>query len=163
MDREEGRRCIQKSFAGDLYVADGSEWKLFSISRGVCAPSVCVCVCVFGLYIVKLSLLAQQPSTIRQAIIVRIGGGRAWLSDGNPSPFFFSLSLFRARFPSKYSSKGYSWRDLNFFPLTWGALLIKSPADSFRPPFLIRTRGSQSKRGNVGRDLWIKGKNKQEK
>jgi hypothetical protein len=28
-EEEEGRWCIQKSFAGDLYVADGSEWKLF--------------------------------------------------------------------------------------------------------------------------------------
>jgi hypothetical protein len=47
-------------------------------------------------------------------------------------------------------------RDLFFsFPLTWGALLIKSPSGliSYPPPsspFLIRTRGSQSKTGGNG-------------
>jgi hypothetical protein len=84
-EEEEGRWCIQKSFAGDLYVADGSEWEaFFPIHLEVCVYILSFPlspVCVFGLCIVKLSLLAQQPSTIRQPIIVYIGKGGACLDE----------------------------------------------------------------------------------
>jgi hypothetical protein len=114
-------------------------------------------VCVFGLCIVKLSLLAQQPSTIRQPIIVYIGKGGACLDEIH---HLFPFQSAR-RFPVQFANSNIlllqrGARDLFFsFPLTWGALLIKSPSGfiSFHPPsspFLIRTRGSQSKTGGNG-------------
>lgn len=103
-EEEEGRWCIQKSFAGDLYVADGSEWKLFFLfSRGAAAAAPSVCV--FGLCSQVIFTGAAQHNPHNRSSY--IGGRRVavGLYEIHPSPFFLFLALLQFA-TNIYTNKG---------------------------------------------------------